>query len=210
MPVAVPVCATNESRSIPCYTSGMEPELTPSENFRKVTSILGLMVGVIPLAFYSYNVERNVRTQKTLTKSCELVRSTLASDLDPQTLAHIYGPAALNMRIALDSSVEAYCVQIDGELSWWLWNLNRRVELDAPAAHSEKVGELPAQTAQLCLNAFTDLELLACKRREMFVRTLVPVPDAQLSPWTWASRLGTLATYLSLHGNGTPKPISPY
>lgn len=188
----------------------MEPRLTPAENARKVTLVLALMFGAVPLSFFYYSIERNVRTKGSLAKSCAVVDEAIATTLDDGALARLYGPSAGVVKDALAESRRAHCEDVAAAISWWMWNVKRGFALDTPHATREVVGELPEETSARCEAAFPGEDPARCAVRTAVVRGMLPVPSERIIAWEWASRVSAIAREIVAARGEPVGPLSPY
>jgi hypothetical protein len=210
-PACPPVVRVADGPRGPWYSfAPMEPRLTPAENARKVTAIFALMFGVIPMSFFYYSIERNVRTRRSLAKSCAVIDEVMSSSLSDDAMVRLYGEQSSVVKSALLDSRNAHCDDVSAELSWWMWNVKRGFELDAPLAMREHVRELPGEVTARCSAAFPGEDAHLCASRVAVIRGLLPVPSESLPAWEWASRVSAISREIVAARGEAVGHLSPY
>jgi len=199
--------------------TGATPAGTPSigttpqpRNGRRVTAILALMISVVPLSLYGYNLERNISARRILDKACREVRAARDARLGPELVATLFESDAPLVIAALRESVDRPCDEADARLAPWRWNL--RVTYAIPR-DPQKVAQLGAaldraqeRCPRLMMQAFAELPgqvdaarsteaaTKACAPLEQAARELSFIPEERYSAWQWASRLAAVARTL--------------
>lgn len=194
-------------------STGTPPAGAPrARNGRRVTAILALMISVIPLSLYAYNLERNVSARRILDKACREVRAARDARLAPELVATLFEGDAPLVTAALRESVDRPCDEAASRLALWRWNL--RVTYAIPR-DPEKVAQLGAaldraqvRCPQVMMQAFDELPgqvdaarsaeaaREACAPLEQAARELSFIPEERYSAWQWASRMAAVARTL--------------
>jgi len=199
--------------------TGATPAGTPpigapprARNGRRVTAILALMISVVPLSLYAYNLERNVSARRILDKACREVRAARDERLSSEMIATLFESDAPMVIAALRESVDRPCDEAAARLAPWRWNL--RVTYAIPR-NPQKVAQLGAaldrakeRCPRLMMQAFDELpgqvdparsaEAAAktCAPLEQAARELSFIPEERYSAWQWASRMAAVARTL--------------
>jgi len=199
--------------------SGAAPAGTPPigappqpRNGRRVTAILALMISVVPLSLYGYNLERNISARRILDKACREVRAARDARLGPELVATLFESDAPLVIAALRESVDRPCDEAAARLAPWRWNLRMTYAIPRDPQKVAQLGAALDRAQERCprlmMQAFAELPgqvddarsaeaaTKACAPLEQAARELSFIPEERYSAWQWASRLAAVARTL--------------
>ncbi len=181
-------------------------------NRRKVTAILALMFGVVPMCLYAYNLERNLRARKILGVACREVRAAREAHLSAELIPTLFEDDAPLLREAVRESVDRPCDEAAARLGIFHLNLREKYGLRREPAQAARLAAALARAEARCprimAQAFDELpgraapERVAANAREacaplqQAARELTFVPEGRYSAWQWAARIAAVADSL--------------
>ncbi len=191
----------------------------------KVTAALGLLVLSIVVTFYAYNIERNLRTRKTLARTCGLIEAALSEDFSENSLSPVYEEDTAFVRERMAASLHTMCTTTDHALAFWHWNGSGSMDIERDAASETRLARIFDEVHTKCPGILAtamagmpgdqdherglEYGRNFCEPLERRVRAIASIPDTGYSAWDWAARLNAIAHDIDAHPE-RPSAPSPY
>lgn len=189
-----------------------KPSRPAGMNGRKVTAILALMICLVPLSIYAYNLERNISARRTLTKVCPEIRAARDARLSSELVTTLFESDAPFVREALQQSVDLPCNEAMKRLDLWRWNIRMRYALPRDPVKTARLNAALERAKHRCpqimMQAFAEMPghvdparsaqeaAEACAPLEQAARELSFIPEERYDAWEWSSRMAAVARSL--------------
>lgn len=191
----------------------------------KLTLALAGLVSAMALTFVAYNIERNVRSKKTATESCVILRDAVEHEYTPEVLRMIFDREATAVRDALVTNQRVVCEATIDHLAWYRVNLFGALHLDRNEANEAHLRDVFTRAAESCPATFAlalegmpgsrsheralEYGHAQCDRLLQNVEGIASIPEADYTAWDWAARINAVAhgvTERATDGRRAPSP----
>ncbi|MBK8171521.1 MAG: hypothetical protein IPK60_14405 [Sandaracinaceae bacterium] len=192
----------------------------------KLTLALGSMLAVLGVTFVAYNIERNIRSKKTVAQSCTMIRAALATDFSMEVLRTVYESDAALVSGALHEGLDVQCNAALDNLSWYRFNMFGVVRVTRSAAREDRLMSAFDAAHTRCPETYAaalegmpgrqsheralEYGHTMCDRLEHNVRGIAAIPLADYGAWDWAARVNALAHDVALAQEGVSAAPSPW
>ena len=176
---------------------------------RKATVVVAVLTGLVPLALYAYNVERNLEARRTVEKACGELREYRDTLLPEELVRTLFEYDASVVLAALRESVDRPCDETTARLASWRWNLGVSYALPRDRARATRLAAALERAKVRCpplmMQAFDEmpgrvdpvrsarLARETCAPFGSLAAKLSSIPSERLTAWQWAERIASMA-----------------